>query len=583
MSFAFERAEGHIGVPLHSQLVLVSHAHAFSQPVTIHRIRILFEGGFQSIELRHDDGEALNDENKTSNPQFQDVKLGKKAPTDDVLPLSPTSPDSHLTLTGCASLSIAAGYTKVLCFSDIPRTAGEVEVSSVTLLIHEKDFDLELLITEDEDMQQNAFLIPLDRGIAPRQFSRRRSNAINILPKPPKLRLELTGLGRECFIDEELNLIVDIVNDEEEDVEVVLDARLVEPSEIAPQISWGDDQQSDNLPKSAISLKQNEVQKSLGRLTPSISKRRKLRILATSRPADYTLEIRAQYCLESDRETIVIKSAYTHLSLHQPFEATTTFMPIVHPDAWPIYFAVDDKPDSSESNIGESNPPEGLVQRWSATVRITSLAASPIKFEGVEVLVDAVREAAACSVSGTDHHVSRYLPPAELQERHFSLDVQKIELEDRRSVFLDLRLKLLWLQDGSPGPATTTFVSLPELAVPFGEPRVLASARNEPSPLAVTHLTYTIENPSSYHLSFSITMETSDDFAFSGAKNTTIQLVPMSRRLIQYKLLPLARGKWISPQLQVYDTQFHKMLKIQGTEGMRNEKKGPSIWIDVDG
>ena len=577
------RAEGHVGVPLNSQLVLVSHAHTISQPVTLKRIRILFEGGIRSIELNHNGEEVPNQEDKTSNFQFQDIELGKKTSSDATLPLSPTSPGGQISLTGFANLSIAAGSTKILFVSDVPRTGGEVEVSSITLLVSEKDFDLELLITEDKDMQQDAFIHRRGKRIAPNKFSRRRSYAINILPKPPKLRLELTGFGKECYTDEELNLAVNVVNDEEEVVEMVLDARLLGPPETTPHIEWLEEQHFVNSPKMSIHLEQNDSQNVLGRLAPSINQRYELRVSATSQPADYNLEVRARYYLESDRETLVMKSALTPLSLRQPFEATTTFSPIIHPDAWPDYFAISDGHNIGEAMGDETKCPNGLAQKWSATVRITSLATVPINLESVEIEVAGVHEEAVCTTSREDLDVSGFLPPAEVQEHHFSLNVQKMELEDRRSVFLDLRVKILWRQDGSPRPTTATFLPMPEFAIPFGEPRVLASARNGSSPQTVIHLTYTLENPSNYHLSFSITMEQSDEFAFSGAKSTTVHLVPLSRQSIQYNLLPLVKGVWVSPQLRVYDTQFHKMLKVQGTEGMRNEKKGPSIWVDVDG
>ena len=78
-------------------------------------------------------------------------------------------------------------------------------------------------------------------------------------------------------------------------------------------------------------------------------------------------------------------------------------------------------------------------------------------------------------------------------------------------------------------------------------------------------------------------MDTSEEFAFSGPKNVSVQLVPLSRYSHRYTLLPFVKGVWISPHFRVYDTYFQKTLKVNATEGMRSDKKGVSIWVDSDG
>lgn len=112
---------------------------------------------------------------------------------------------------------------------------------------------------------------------------------------------------------------------------------------------------------------------------------------------------------------------------------------------------------------------------------------------------------------------------------------------------------------------------------------MLASVRQaEPGPPALIRLEYAFENPSMHFLAFNLTMEASEDFAFSGPKTTSLQLVPLSRHTVHYSLLPYARGTWIQPQLKVVDMYFNKLLRISATEGMRSEKKGIMIWVDGD-
>ena len=157
-----------------------------------------------------------------------------------------------------------------------------------------------------------------------------------------------------------------------------------------------------------------------------------------------------------------------------------------------------------------------------------------------------------------------------------------MDLEDRRPTYVDLQLNIKWRLEGLREPSIATKLPMPELVVQFGEPRVLALLNKEASMQDILHLDFIIENPSIYSLNFSVTMDTSDEFAFSGGKSSMLHLTPLSRQSIQYKLLPLVKGTWISPQLRVYDVQFHKTLRVLGTEGVRNDRKGIGVWVDVD-
>jgi hypothetical protein len=94
------------------------------------------------------------------------------------------------------------------------------------------------------------------------------------------------------------------------------------------------------------------------------------------------------------------------------------------------------------------------------------------------------------------------------------------------------------------------------------------------------HFDVTIENPSNHFLTFGITMEPSEKFAFSGVKQSTLQLVPLSRKSLTFRLLPSLRGEWIGPlHCVIRDRYFQKVLKIAPTEGMRLDKEGILIWV----
>jgi hypothetical protein len=74
-------------------------------------------------------------------------------------------------------------------------------------------------------------------------------------------------------------------------------------------------------------------------------------------------------------------------------------------------------------------------------------------------------------------------------------------------------------------------------------------------------------------------MEPSDEFAFSGSKQTTMHVLPVSRRSTIYRLVPLVRDVWIRPNLVVRDKYFQKVLRVIPTEGMKHDKDGVLVWV----
>jgi solute carrier family 25 protein 38 len=96
------------------------------------------------------------------------------------------------------------------------------------------------------------------------------------------------------------------------------------------------------------------------------------------------------------------------------------------------------------------------------------------------------------------------------------------------------------------------------------------------------HLDYTLENPTMHFLTFEFNMEASEEFGFSGPKLRTLHLLPMSRQTVQYNVLPLVKGAWITPNLKVMDRYFNKTLRVQATEGLRQDKKGIEVWVPED-
>ena len=561
-----------------------------SLPIVISHVEVVFEGGLKSFRVKHDTTNAPETSLGAGQIQVQHVELKRGSLEPSPMASSPLVAQG-LSMFGTSDLALAPGTTKALSFDHVPRDAGEIEVASITLYVKEDDFGMEYVVTEDEQMHQATLWVQHDSGVSQKRLKSGRSNMIEILPKPPKLRIELRDIMPAYFSDEDISINLLVTNEEDDETDVTLDARLLGPADSLPKMAWTLDEETRG------SLVESDVHdpfkgadsllpsRQLGKMQRSEKRKLVIRIQAKSEPAEYLLEVKADYSLFSDPETPVSKVSSVNIIIVRPFEASYNFLPLFCSETWPSYFDGSHLNEGSDSGEIGKQTPSGLIQQWSLTSRLASLAEVPLIIDSLNPRVLEIHEGAVCSISFAAKNTPEapLIPPHDLLERNHVVEVQKIDLEDRRATFLDLQLEVRWHRDGSLAPSTITHIAIPELVIPFGEPRVLASARNGEVPSGVIHLDYIIENPSMYTLTFTLSMETSEEFAFSGVKNVSVQLVPLSRHKVRYNVMPLVKGVWISPQFRVYDTHFHKILKVNATEGVRLDKKGVSVWVDADG
>ena len=139
-----------------------------------------------------------------------------------------------------------------------------------------------------------------------------------------------------------------------------------------------------------------------------------------------------------------------------------------------------------------------------------------------------------------------------------------------------------------------------------------------------------IENASNHFLTFGVSMDTSEEFAFSGPKLSAVPVLPVSRREVEYRILPTGlaglagldekeegekegkgqksekgkkgegkkeatkvevgasgeKGYWIKPGLTVRDKYFQKVLRvIPASEGVKVDAKegGFLVWVPTGG
>ncbi len=591
-TFAFFSREAHVGEALPAQLVISSRAHTDSTPITLSQIKLGFDGGLKDIIIQHDSEELPEIISSDGVVHLLNLSLSNAStPNNESAPSSPVSLHDTRSLLGLGNLSFSAGVTKALSFANVPRDSGTAEAVSITLSVKEHLFELEIVVSDEQQLRQENLWIRSAAGLSKESLGMHRSNFVKILPKPPKMRIEILDLVKPYLTDEIVSLTLQLINEEEEDADVSLEIQLHDQAEMAPGLNWafeGEELKSSKAlaeDASGNSHGGGLIATSLGKMTSLDTRTRKISLQAVLHAAQYGLEVKARYRLLSDPETPILKTLITSVVFIRPFEANYDFLPRPLPGLWPNYFHIDDENDTLGKDANKDHKATGLSQRWLLAARVASFATEPMVVEGVELTVLEIHDPATCKIErtiGADKS-SVVMSPDELQERQFELEVQKIDLEDHRSTILGLQLEVRWRRESSDSAFTTTIVAVPDMVIPFGEPRVLASASKGRGDDGLIGLHYIIENPSMHVLTFKLSMEPSDDFAFSGPKDSSLQLVPLSRHSIQYNLWPLVKGTWINPHFKVMDIHFRKMLKVSATEGIRTDKKGALIWIDAEG
>ena len=416
-----------------------------------------------------------------------------------------------------------------------------------------------------------------------KRISRPNARTIRVLPRPPKLEIRSLASKDEYYTNEAIELGFEIANAEEEDASTRLDVTLF--GHAPPLFSF----RTDALVAETASSTGNEEEEtrtlsaSVGTIKTLDSVLSTIRVEPVEFSSRYDLTLQLTYHLASDPATSIIQTAAFQLNVANPFEANYDLLPRLHPEPWPSLFDFDEVRDIT----GEDDAivaPKGLSQAWCLVTRYASFAAENLKVTGLDLKVQ-TPPGMRCYTTEKAPTLERgglEVSPKTIEEASFDIVARKDSLDSRGPVSLDAAFIIKWTRLGtadSDAAVNTTILPVPRLNILGTEPRVLASISylEEPYPLAV--LDVVIENASNHFLTFGLTMEPSDDFAFSGSKQMTLHLLPVSRRSVTYRLLPLVRGAWVKPGLVVRDKYFQKVLRIIPTEGMKFDKDGFLIWI----
>jgi hypothetical protein len=576
-SLVFEKSEGNVGEPLQAQLTVVSLAQPDSAPIRLSEVRLDFDGSLRPIKLQADD--VADQEGDAPQCQISNITL-----RDETDPVDSTSFSFTTSMVGKADLTLRPSHTRVYNLTAIPREAGEANITSVTLAIEEEKFSFSY-VTTNHQQRMPFWWMNSSQGPRKKRIGKGRDiSACKILPKPPKIHISTPNLEKHYYTNERVALPVAMKNNEGDVAEVTMQVRLFGQPGSSVELSWSDNVDANIHSASDVAVENtaHSISRRIGSLAPASTSEVQVILSNTVDASKYELEISVQYTLSSDPQTPISKSASVDLEFVRPFEANYDFLPRLHSQPWPNLFNF-----SGDLTTPDTTKPEGIQQKWAVNSKLVSFASEPLDIEKISLVLINIHGGAVCEL-GTETLVmpqSTQILPGDLRESEFLVNVQKMGLDDRQSVTLDLSLDVHWKRVSSGNNATTTVSSLamPRFLIPMGEPRILASSVSSEQLPGLVHLDYTLENPSIHSLTFNLTMEASEHFAFSGAKTRVLQMVPLSRHTVRYTLFAFKPGMWIQPHLLVIDTYFNKTLRVLPTEGMQSDRKGILVWVDADG
>jgi len=584
-AFTFSSSDGHVGEVLQCQLFLRSEAQPGSPALTLTEVKIAFEGGLRPIYLvdapERDNAPDLS-------VQFVRVRLqdsGSVSAGGD----KRSSAGAIAALTGQADLTLRPGQERVYNMEFAPREAGEASVAAITLIINDEKFSLTVTTSDFDEFEarwwESRRGIPVPRAIG----QERNAYVVTVLPKPPKMHIEVSGLRKSYYTNEEIELGFHIINKEEESAVAVVEARLISPAEHAAKMRWAASLDPDNGAVGSDAGVQTLPQRQLGNIPPSEEVTVSLHITDTVAAVDHELELTVTYRLNSDPETLLTKAVTVDVGVIRPFEANYDFLPRLDAEPWPNFFAFP-PPDTDAPRA------VGLKHRYLVTANLYSFTSEPVIIEAILLTSKKVLGGATCSTTtgvlkDTDvvghanrpDNISTEIQPEQMRGFNFDLAVQKLVLGDRHSVAVDLVLEIGWRRLDSD-KVNTTVLEVPRLMAPMAEPRVLLTVSNaslDALRQGICVLSFTIENPSMHFLTFNIAMDSSDDFAFSGPKVCGVSLVPMSRHAVEYRILPNKTEEWVKVQLSVVDAYFAQTLKVlPGDDRVKRDKDGNTlVWV----
>ncbi|KAK0365633.1 hypothetical protein LTR94_006224 [Friedmanniomyces endolithicus] len=543
--FAFGKSETHVGDQVECQLTLWSQAPPGTPALTLSEVKVTV-GTSKTITITNKrerdwspDGSVLYD--------FKDVAT--------------ENADGSLVLE--ADLRLPHARKCIYGFRLSFKEAGILRLQQLSLRLGDERFSIEHTYSDPDLIRGASLFVQVSDVLEERPLPYADATAVAVLPKPPKLRLLVHGLRQQYYLNEPITLELEVVNGEAEAAKATALVSAAVSEDRTVVVRWQ-------------GKEDHEHELDIGMLDASATRRASLQMTAPLEPAVCTLAFEVKYALLSDPSTPLSKTMDVEVSVVAPFEATYTFGPLLHADPWPSYFAAHQKDTHDQ--------PEGVTQRWRQSSLLRSSAADALHIRAVRLVKASDSPDAECLMSDPTALEDHLLEPEHDMQVQSEFTTRKLSFDDRRPTSLNLMLHVDWSR-GQDAEIVTAILEVPRLNLPSSEPRVLCTVANDESGEPDLTLQYHIENPSGHFLTFALTMEANEAFAFSGPKYRTLSLAPISRVCVEYRLLihdgadeaaeGRGNGRWIWPVLQVVDSYYNKALRIHsGGPGVRIDDKG---------
>ena len=579
VAFAFAEAESHIGDQAPCQIVLVNHSSSGHPSLQISTLDLEFNGNPHLLRITH--------ETRTDTNAFQDlsVKESTASLTGGVKSLSAS-----------AALDLEPQQQRILNLAIPLRDASSYHATDARIQFRLNGQEMEYVLSEVRDLEASHWLLGTEGGIVSRRIPRDAPSSINVLPKPPKVMLRVANLEDQYFTNEEIVLDIDVRNEEVETVIGSLNVELMDsvPSDL--RLRWHNEtEQSDDGHDH-----REVISTELGTLNVSTNTIRRVCLAAPAMPLSCSFSIGVVYTLASDPDTPVSKTLTLNMAFVNPFEANYDLLPRLDNTPWPSFFAIpplhDDEADKDKA--------DGISQHWALATRIASFAQEPLLIDSASLILNYISSNAVCELEPLSSSTFPLtLNSKTLHTTNFAFRTTRLSLEDRRPSGLDLTLVIKWRRSSASNDSssTTSTLSIPKLTIPGPEPRVLCTtdltpqSDHDPNLPTQKTLTLTLENPSTHFLTFSVSVEATDLFAFSGPKLRTVSLTPVSRMSVRVKMLVyadkgdvvneaeegLGRGRWIPVGVRVVDSYFQKTLRVlDAGMGVRGDGRGGvKVWV----
>ncbi|KAK4547428.1 hypothetical protein LTR36_001084 [Oleoguttula mirabilis] len=551
VSFAFVDKDTRVGELVECQLTVRSHASDDSAPITLSRVEVMLSSS-TTIVISH----------KTSASPILE--------TETLLDLSEAASGDVGYLDVEADLTLHPSQSRICSLFLNFREAGVVRLQQACLVVENDTFCLEHTYTDEDLMRTASVRVLHDSVLQRRLLPHSDTTAVTVLPKPPKMLVSLHQLRKHYYANECIRLELELVNEESESVDAIAALHVSGDTDDAVTVGWDSEQAS-----------QGEL--ALGNVAAAVSVTAGLTVEAPAEPCTFIIDINISYTLASDPSTSLTKTLTTELEITVPFEAKYELAPLLQPGPWPSYFDAGDYRNAA---------PEGVALKWRLGTPLHSSAADSIVIRNMELVIDSVAEDATCNLSDHAFQKEQVLSATQSAMTNFEFVTRMRSLDNRSAANVELSLVVTWSREGDSAKVTAS-LPVPRLTLPSSEPRVLCTLGDGPAETDTLVLDYHLENPSMHFLTFAVTMESSEAFAFAGPKYRALSLAPLSRLRLQYHLLlhdqqdetdvqaEEGEGCWIWPVLSVVDSYYQKNLRVHaGSARIKvDEKRGLGVLV----